>query len=171
MRIFLITGKAGSGKNEVAKIIQNNLENTVITGLSKYIKLFALELTNWNGSDDNKPRAFLQNMGDTLRDINEDFLTKRMADDFTVYQKSGIQNVIISDVRLIHEIEYFNKLKEYDVITIRVNSINSKRNLNKDEKNHHTETELDNYKTQYLIENKFDNNLEKDVLRILKGLK
>ena len=40
------------------------LNNTVITGLSKYIKLFALELTDWDRRDFNKPRTYLQDMGD-----------------------------------------------------------------------------------------------------------
>ena len=56
MKIFLVAGKAGCGKNEVADIIKNNLGNTVITSFSKYIKLFTLELTNWDGSDITKPR-------------------------------------------------------------------------------------------------------------------
>ena len=78
MKVFLITGKAGCGKNEVANIIKRKLDKTVITGLSKYIKLFALELTNWDGNDNNKPREFLQTMGDKLRACREDYLTKRL---------------------------------------------------------------------------------------------
>ena len=42
MRVFLISGKAGCGKNEVANIIKEELPNTVITAFSKYIKLFKL---------------------------------------------------------------------------------------------------------------------------------
>ena len=107
MKVYLIAGKAGSGKNEVARIIQEYEDKTIVTGLSKYIKLFAMEMTDWKGQDLDKPRAFLQNMGDTLRGIDEDFLIKRMVEDFKVYEISGIENVVISDVRLVHEVEYF----------------------------------------------------------------
>lgn len=170
MKLFLIAGKAGSGKNEVADIIKKNLNNSIVTGFSKYIKLFALEFTNWDGRDFNKPRAVLQSIGDTLRSVREDFLTKRIKEDLLVYQKLGIENVIVSDVRLINEIEYFKKEKDIEVITIRVNTKTSKRNLNESEKNHHTELELDNYNNfDYVIENNFNDNLEKDVIEILKG--
>ena len=33
MKVFLIAGKAGSGKNEVANIIKDELSNTVITAI------------------------------------------------------------------------------------------------------------------------------------------
>jgi len=172
MKVFLITGKAGCGKNEVANIIKSKLDNTVITGLSKYIKLFALELTNWDGSDDNKPREFLQTMGDKLRACREDYLTKRLLEDIEIYKREGISNVVISDVRLINEIEYFDNRDNIEVITIRVNCDNSKRCLTECEMNHHTETELDNYKGyDYIIENKFDKELEKEIDKILEGMK
>ncbi len=172
MRVFLVAGKAGSGKNEVASIIVKNMPNTIVTGFSKYIKLFALEFTDWDGRDFNKPRAVLQEMGDTLRSVDEDFLTKRIEEDFKVYEKMGIDNVVVSDVRLVHEIEYFKNKDDFDVIAIRVNAIKSKRDLNEEEKMHHTELELDNYKDfDYVIDNKFDENLKNDVIEILEGMK
>ena len=76
MRLFLVCGKAGSGKNEVAEIIKNNLNNTIVTAFSKYIKLFALELTDWDGNDNDKPRAYLQYMGDVLRGVDINFMTE-----------------------------------------------------------------------------------------------
>ena len=170
MNIYLICGKAGSGKNEVANHLAENLDNTVVTGFSKYIKQFALELTDWDGTDSHKPRKFLQEMGDNLRAIDPDFLTKRMAEDIEVYASQGIQNVIISDVRLLHEIEYFKKIKKYNVITIRVNSEVSKRVLTEEQKEHHTETELDNYQGyDFVIVNAFDRSLYSEVERILEG--
>ncbi len=172
MRIFLVAGKAGSGKNEVANIIKDTLGNSVITSFSKYIKLFTLELTDWDGRDINKPREYLQNMGDKLRAIDEDFLTKRILEDIEVYEGENIFNVIISDVRLVHEIEYFKKLDNFEVIAIRVNSKESKRKLTNDEMNHHTELELDTYQGfDYVIENKYDETLKKQVKEIVEGMK
>ena len=170
MNIYLICGKAGSGKNEVANYLADRMENTVITAFSKYIKQFALELTDWDGTDSHKPRKFLQEMGDNLRAIDENFLTKRMAEDIKVYASQGIENVIISDVRLLREIEYFKKMKEYNVITIRVNSEVSKRVLTEEQKHHHTEIELDNYKGyDFVINNAFDRSLYLEVDKILEG--
>lgn len=172
MRLFLIAGKAGSGKNEVAAIIKEYASHTVITSFSKYIKLFSLELTEWDGRDITKPRAFLQNMGDKLRAIDEDFLTKRIREDLEVYRQEKIENVVLSDVRLVHEVEYFKNLKNVETIAIRVNCDCCHRNLNASEKMHHTEIELDSYASfDYVIENRFDENLKKDVIKILEGLK
>ncbi len=172
MRIFLVAGKAGSGKNEVANIIKENLDKTVVTAFSKYIKLFALELTDWDGKDISKPREYLQNMGDRLRAIDEDFLTKRLLEDILVYESVGIENVVISDVRLVHEIEYFKKLDKYQVVAIRVNSDSSKRMLSDDEKNHHTETALDTYLYfDYVLNNDYSQNLKNEIKEILEGMK
>ncbi len=171
MKVFLISGKSGSGKNEVANIIKKNLENSVITGFSKYIKLFALEFTDWDGRDITKPRAFLQTMGDSLRSIDENFLINRIIEDFKVYE-TKFDNVIISDVRLPHELEYIKNNSNYEVITIRVNSTKSMRDLKENEKNHHTELELDDYqKFDFIINNNFDENLEKDVIKIIERMK
>lgn len=171
MKVFLISGKSGSGKNEVANIIKKNLENSVITGFSKYIKLFALEFTDWDGRDITKPRAFLQKMGDTLRSVDENFLINRIIEDFKVYE-TKFDNVIISDVRLPHELEYIKNNSNYEVITIRVNSTKSMRDLKENEKNHHTELELDDYqKFDFIINNNFDENLEKDVIKIIERMK
>ena len=169
MKIYLITGKAGSGKNYVAKKLKENLEDSVITSLSKYIKLFAIELGLWDGDDSNKPRTFLQTTGDLMRSINPNFLPKRLLEDIEIYRLLGIQNVIISDVRLINEIDYLKRSKD-TIITIRVNSNKSNRILSKEEQNHITETELDNYTNfDYIINN--DNNIDNEIEKILKGMK
>ena len=170
MRVYLIWGKAGSGKNEVAEIIKDYLGDAVITGFSKYIKLFATELTTWDGNDNDKPRAYLQNMGDTLRSIDLNFMTKRVYEDLKVYEHEGINNVIISDVRLINEVNYFKEKTDIETIAIRVNSDISKRNLNEEEKHHITETELDNYDSfDYVINNQFDDSLKNEVIKTLEG--
>lgn len=170
MKIILISGKAGSGKNEVANILKEELKNSVITSFSKYIKLFALEMTSWDGRDMKKPRAFLQNMGDTLRSIDKNFLSKRLVEDFKVYEKM-YDYVLVSDVRLKDEIEYIKENSNYDVITIRVNSTKTIRNLNEEEMIHHTELDLDNYKLfDYEINNDFDENLKKDVKSLIEGM-
>ena len=167
MNIYLITGKAGSGKNYLALELAKRLDNAVVTGLSKYIKQFALELKLWDGNDNNKPREFLQNTGDLMRAVDINFLTKRMLEDIEIYKLLGIKNVIISDIRLINEIEYLRR-SNYNTITIKIISKTSNRILSESEKNHITETELDNYdKFDYIIEN--NNNLEQEINKILKG--
>ena len=172
MQIFLIAGKSGSGKDELAKIIKNYYEKdnkkVVITGFSKYIKLFAMEILDWDGKNP-KPRKFLQDFGEDARNKNERIFINRMVEDIKLYQKY-CDALVIADGRLIKEIEVLKK-EVSDVCTIHVIAEKSKNQLTAEEKSHITETELDDYqKFDYTIKNNFDETLKEDVYKILKGM-
>ena len=86
MKIYLVAGKSGSGKGEVAKIIKEYYlslgKKPIITEFSKYLKMYAREIIEWNGSEP-KPRKFLQDLGVTIRE-NMDmplFFVNRMIED------------------------------------------------------------------------------------------
>ena len=159
MKIILIAGKAGSGKTYLGKKIVNIAEarglRALQTEYSKYLKLYAKELFNYDGSRENKPRKFLQDTGSFIREYlkDEHFFTRRMLEDFRVYEKY-YDIIVISDVRLIKEIEDIKVSKYKDIITIKVINKHSKYDLTNDEKNHITEKELENYNEfDYIIEN------------------
>lgn len=172
MQVFLIAGKSGCGKDEVAKIIKEYYKEinkkAVITGFSKYIKLFAMEILGWMG-DNPKPRKFLQDFGELARKNNEQIFINRMLEDIKLYE-NYCDIVIISDVRLIKEIEIL-KEKVSALYTIHIVADKSKNNLTEKEKQHITETELDNYdKFDYTIKNNFDATLKENVYKILEGM-
>ena len=147
MRIFLIAGKAGSGKNEVAKLIKEyyiyKLEECAITSYSKYIKNFALELTNWDGTESNKPRDFMQRLGDDMRKNDPNFLVSNMIKDITIYQKY-VENVVISDVRMPNEIEEIKNSFENVYAFYIVNQFGSSK-LTIEQQSHITEVALEDY--------------------------
>ncbi len=156
MKIILIAGKAGSGKTtlgkEIETILQTKKAKVLRTEYSKYLKLYAKEIFNYQ-ENDVKPRKFLQDTGTFLRSIDEHFFTKRMLEDFLVYAKY-VDYVIISDVRLIREITDI-KEKLTDVVTIKIINDLTPNNLTSEERNHITEKELDNYSDfDYIIKNK-----------------
>ncbi|MGM9834240.1 MAG: hypothetical protein ACI31M_00460 [Bacilli bacterium] len=174
MKIFMIAGKSGSGKDEVAKIIKEYYESinkkTVITRFSKYIRLFAIEMLDWDGKEETKPRKFLQDFGQLVRDFKPRFLLDRMLEDINLYRKY-YDNVVICDVRLINEIETF-KTEVDDVVTIHLLSNGSRNKLTDEEKKHITEVELDSYKNfDYELVNDYESDLKDKVFAILKGLK
>src|SRR5574344_440809 len=108
MKLFLIAGRARSGKTLAAQylkeILDERKEKTVITEYSKYIKIFAKELLGWDGKSEPKPRTFLQDMGSYVRQNKSDtFFTGRMKEDIELYSHF-VNNVIISDVRMPKEI-------------------------------------------------------------------
>lgn len=163
MKVYIIAGKAGSGKNEVASLIKKYYEEagkkSCITEVSKYIKNFAKELLSWDGNEENKPRKFLQDAGYLIRHelFNEDILINRMLEDAKVYEKF-VDVLIISDIRLPREVEVFKE--KLNAITIRVNNLFSNNNLTADQKSHETEIALDNYNNfDYEIDNDNHNTL------------
>ena len=149
MKIFLIAGKAGSGKKEVAKMIKEyyiyQKQDTIITSYSKYLKLFAEEIIDWDRNEANKPRKFLQDLGVVIRkDLDmPNFFTDRMKQDFKIYERYA-DVCVIEDVRLPGEIENIKSAYE-DVTSILVINQFSDSKLTVEEQVHPTETALENY--------------------------
>jgi len=175
MRFFLIAGKARSGKNEIAKMIKQyydtKKEKTVITEYSKYLKLYAKELLDWNGEDQKKPRKFLQDMGVFIRkNLNmPTFLIERMKEDIKIYQQF-FQNCIICDVRYPKEIEEIKKTYK-NTYTIFVINEHGNYDLTKKEESHETEHALDDYNDfDYIIVNDEKHAVEKKIEEILHAI-
>ena len=173
MKVFVVGGKSGSGKGEVAKIIKEyyiyKLKNCVITGFTKYLKLFAMEMTDWDGVSANKPRDFLQSFGDTVRAYDEKFLTKRMVEDLNIYEKT-VDVVVINDARLPIEIE---EIKENfdDCYSIYVVNNFGQSTLTLEQQAHYTETALESYEEfDYIIANDTLDVLKEKVFKILEDL-
>jgi len=170
-KIYLISGKARSGKDLVSDIIFNEYQSKKCKKLSfaYYLKQYVKDITGWDGSDDTKPRDLLQKVGiDLLKNkINNNFLINRICEDIEVYSYF-YDIIIITDARLFDEIEIIkNNFK--NIITIRVNRSND-NNLTFEQQNHITEIDLDNYeKFDYIIENTENyNQLVIDTKKILE---
>ena len=174
MKIFVVGGKSGSGKTEVAKMIEEvyiyNLKKCVTTEFSKYIKLFAKELTDWDGISQNKPRRFLQTFGAKIRSYDERFLTKRMIEDISLYEDFA-DVVIISDARMPLE---FEDMKENfdDVTSILVINNFAPSKLTIEEQSDITERALENYdEFDYIIANDDLAKTKEKVFKMLEELK
>ncbi len=174
MRIFLIAGKAGSGKGEVAKIIKEyyiyKLEKCVITEYSKPLKKFAQELTDWDGNPNTKPRKYLQDLGDQIRKIDSKYFINKMLDDLKIYE-TLTDNLVISDVRMPDEIEDI-KLNYDNVYSICVENQFGASKLSVEEQAHITETALEDYaEFDYILANDSYDNLKDKVFKFLEGIK
>ena len=155
-KIFILSGKAKSGKNMVADIIEAYYTDKKCIQLSYayYLKQYIKKITNWDGSEENKPRDLLQSLGiDLIKKI-----------DIKVYSYF-YDVIIVTDARLIEEIEEPKRI--FNCITVRINKDDN--NLTEEQKNHITETNLDNYSNfDYIIENKNIEDLKKQIINILK---
>ena len=148
MKIYLVAGKSGSGKGEVAKIIKEYYlslgKKPIITEFSKYLKMYAREIIEWNGSEP-KQRKFLQDLGVTIRE-NMDmplFFVNRIIEDIKVYDLY-FDVVILDDVRLPIEIDEIKKTFN-NVYSMYVVNQFAPSTLTVEEQMHMTETALENY--------------------------
>lgn len=173
MKIFLVAGKAGSGKADVARYIKEyyiyKLEDSVITEYSKYIKSFAKELTDWDGQSLTKPRSYLQKTGAELRKVDPNYFTRRMIEDIDFY-KNHVQNIIIDDVRMPQEIKAM--YDSYDeVYSMYIVNQFSKSKLSIEEQTDITETALEDYHDfDITIVNDDEKTLKDKVFKFLEGI-
>lgn len=172
MKIYMIAGKAGAGKNTTANYIkeyyEQNGKKTVITEVSKYLKLYAEEIVGWDRKRETKPRTFLQSVGDFVRKeaFTDTFFIDRILEDMKVYEKFA-DIVIIADVRYPMEIDAIKN--NYDSIIIDVVNEFSEYDLKPNEKKHASENALNSYdKFDYIIHNKTFEQLKNDAINIVK---
>jgi phosphomevalonate kinase len=166
-KIVIISGKQFSGKDTVANTLKNILEDFKIAPLADAIKTEFGEEKNitFNEIERNKPlyRAELIELGNKKRSKNKNYWINKVL--------STSDNIIVSDVRLRHELETFKKL---DAIAIRAESdrderIKRGRLVSEDDS---TETDLDKTKDwDYIIENNGTvEELQKKALKIAKQI-
>ena len=166
-KIFILSGKAKSGKNYVADIISNYYKNSVQISYAYYLKQYVKKITNWDGKEETKPRDLLQSLGiDLIKKIDEELLIRRVMEDIKVYSYF-FDVIIVTDARLKEEVDIPKKL--FKCITIRINGKDN--DLTQKQKNHITETDLDDYKFDYVINNIDVNKTKDEVLKILGGIK
>ena len=155
-RLYIISGKARHGKDTTALAIKKAYQNKRVINLSygSYIKEFAQKISDWDGTEETKPRELLQTLGtDVIRNkIDKEFFVKRLCDDIKVYSYY-FDIITISDARFPNEIETPKRLFD-NVITIKVIRDGFESPLTSDERMHLTETALDDYDDfDYIIRN------------------
>ncbi len=160
-KIFLLAGKARTGKDTVAKVLTDYYEKrgkmVVQFGFSDYIKNYAMKITNWDGNDETKPRDLLDIIGTDIvrKQINEDFFINRICEDIMVY-KYFFDVIIISGARFPNELDIPKKMFK-NVAIIKMERPNFENNLTKKQKDHITEHSLEDYQSyDYLFINDGD---------------
>ena len=158
VKIFIISGKARTGKdtleNMMKDIYENKNKSVMCLQYAYYLKLYAERITGWDGSEDTKPRNFLQQLGTEIirNEIDEDFFVNRVIEDIKVYSYF-YDIIIIEDARFKNEIDNIKTIFK-DAIVIRIERPNFKSDLTDYQQKHPTEIDLDGYnKYDYIINN------------------
>ena len=165
MKLYVIGGKARSGKNTFGKFLSEELKmqgyKPCIMHITEPLYSYAKNHFDWNEGNDEKPRSFLQKMG--IEIIKEKlgkktFLLDRLSENIEILSEF-FDTFIITDARLKEEFEYLNK--KYDIIAIKLIRENFENGLTETEKMHITEKDLDNYENfDYKVKNTSSDSLK-----------
>lgn len=173
-KIYLLSGKARHGKDTAAGFLKKFYEadgkKVIFSRAGKYIKFYAMEMTDWDGSEDTKPRELLQTLGtDVIREKlgKAEMFIERQLDDIEIYSYF-YDAIIVPDIRLPREIESV-KNKFDNVVTIKINRINFETELTGSQQKHKTEVAMDCYDDfDYVVTNDTIKQYEKDIYNIYK---
>lgn len=141
MRVILLIGKAGAGKDESYKCIKELYPTAERYAFADRLKIFAYEM-GWDGRKDERGRKLLQGIGQTVRAYKEGFWALKVA---KAIEHDVPDIAVITDCRFPNEIEI---IKDYfrDVTTIRII-----RDVS--EIDDVSEYSLDNYEPDFTIDN------------------
>ena len=108
---------------------------------ASYIKMYAKEITDWDGKDETKPRSLLQELGtEIIRNrIDKLFFVNRIIEGIKVYSYF-FDVIVITDARVEEEIVNLKKCFN-SVISINVERPGYVNELNENEQKHLTEVE------------------------------
>ncbi|WP_291566739.1 MULTISPECIES: hypothetical protein [unclassified Clostridium] len=158
-KIILISGKARHGKDQTAIMLKEQLElegkKVLTVAYGDYLKYICIKYFGWNGQKDEEGRELLQYVGTDLVRI------KLNKPNFWVNQVKDLINaigelfdyILITDCRFKNEVEVIKRAFRPKAVSLRVNRPNFISKLTKEQKQHASETELDNYNFDYYIEN------------------
>ena len=175
MKIFIIGGKAKTGKNTFGEYLKEQLKDygykPCVMHLTDPLYSYARNYFDWNGNEGDKPREFLQKMGiEIIREKlgKRDFLLNRLYEDIEILS-NFFDTFIITDARLKDEFESIER-KYSDVVSIKLVRNNYNDQLTDEERNHITEKEIDSYDNfDYVIENKSLKELKNSALEVVRN--
>lgn len=115
MKVILLIGKAGVGKDESYKCIRNLYPTAERYAFADRLKIFAYEM-GWDGRKDERGRKLLQGIGQTVRAYKEGFWALNVV---KAIECDMPQIAVVTDCRFPNEIQI---IKDYfrDVTTIRI---------------------------------------------------
>ena len=174
MKLILIGGKANSGKDTTAEMIDTRKKkkglDVVNIQIAYYIKMYAKQIAKWDGDNETKPRELLQELGTEVirKQIDEMFFINRILQDIDVYSRY-FDVITISDVRLPLEFDSIKK-KYKNAIALHVTRPGYVSHLTKKQKEHMTEVLIDDYnRYDYeIINDSTLEDLEKKVKKFVK---
>jgi hypothetical protein len=156
MKIILISGKAGSGKDTTATLMSWALQEAgyrvLTTHFADLLKFVCQNFFGWDGEKDEYGRTLIQYVGtDVIRAQDEDYWVRFLADILKFFPDTW-DYVLVPDTRFPNEIGYL-RLDRFDVTHIRVVRDHLEGKLTTAQQLHPSETALDHTMPDYTIHN------------------
>jgi hypothetical protein len=173
VKIITISAKAMHGKDLSAQILKTKLEENgnkvLIYRYADYLKFLCRQYFDWDGNKDEKGRTILQYVGTNIvRNQQPDFWVETAMRFFNLFG-NNYNYIIICDCRFVNEIELLRE-NGYDVLSLHIKRLNFQNNLTEEQRNHPSETSLDNYQfDRYLYVKEGINNLEKIIYELIEN--
>ena len=182
MTLLLLSGNAEAGKSTMAKYLINKYDNYVEYALSDKLKQLTFELlklfnVSINSIDDLYDVETKKNYRKYLQLIGTECCRKVFGDDFWCIMlnkdiKKSIaegKNVIISDVRFLNEHSYFKQKyeKSINVVSIMIKRTDA-NSLTSEQKLHSSESEINNLKYDYEINNNLTEEFYSDIDKVIE---
>ena len=156
MKVILISGKARHGKDTVATYIKEALEacgyKVLITHYADLVKYVCTTFFGWDGKKDENGRHLLQYIGTDVVRANDPDYWVRFVYEIAKLFKDEWDYMIVPDARFPNEINIF-KDSEFDTLHIRVVRDNFDDGMTEEQRNHASETALDEYAPDETINN------------------
>lgn len=159
MIILCIAGRAGSGKDTVAKILDGILteqyhKRVLVAHYADLVKYVAKTFFDWDGIKDVEGRTLLQHIGtDVVREKDEDFWVQFLAN--MLYFFYGQWDfVLLPDFRFPNEFSFLNEYLRpgYEVFSVKVDR-EFPSALTPEQRAHASETALKGFEFDYYIDN------------------
>lgn len=174
--IYLLSGRARSGKNTFGEFLKEELEKrgkkVCQIELMRTIKGYAKDYLGWDGKEETKPRELLQRLGtEIIREKMKKplFHINRLLEDISVLS-NFYDTFIVDDVRFPLEItEIRRKNEDVVVINIERENVDEVSDLTEKEKKHISEVALDGYdEYDYRVYNTTLEDLHKQAEKIVR---
>lgn len=173
--LYMIAGKARSGKNTFAKMLEEQLEKrgrkVCNIELMRTIKGYCVDYFGWDGKDETKPRDLLQKLGtEIIREkMNKPlFHINRLLEDVEILS-NFFDDFIVDDIRFPLEIETLRKRYPESLAINIIRDDYSDDNMTDEQRKHITETALDGYEDyDKVIYNTTLEKLENDAIVIVR---
>ena len=155
-QFILLSGKARHGKDTSAEIVKENLEDrgykVLITHYADLLKFICKNFFGWNGEKDEAGRTLLQQVGtNCIREQNPDYWVDFIANLIKMFPNS-YDYIIVPDTRFPNEI---TRIRDAGFLATHVRVIRPdfENQLTEEQKNHPSETALNDTAPDFVIKN------------------